>query len=49
MDELNQPLSNQIMISRIKRNEDDNSYEIMLDKKYSLHYVHLKTNVTNTD
>lgn len=48
MDELNQPLSNQIMISRIKRNEDDNSYEIMLDKKYSLHYVHLKTNVTNT-
>lgn len=49
MEELNQPLSNQIMISRIKRDEDDNSYEIMLDKKYNLHYIHIQTNVSNTD
>jgi hypothetical protein len=49
MDNLNQPKSNQVIISRIKHNAEDNSYEILLDKQYSIHYIHLVTNVLNNE
>ena len=49
MDSLKQPNSNQVMISRVKHNAEDNSYELMLDKKYSINHIHIITNVLNTD
>ena len=49
MDNLDQPKSNQVVISRIKHNPEDESYEIMFDKVYSINYIHILTNVLNVE